>query len=230
MSLRHLTPEKLDSLSPSDPAAIASRRDLQRLHSILGQRKLWLPGSETNIPIVLPPVWSISVAATGTSSPQSSLSLFLMAATEPASFVDRQPSVSDSTIDYLRRQNWLPSLVSADVHEWAQSAPRVELIIANLFLHHFADEPLKNLFQSLATRTPLLAAAEPRRGLPGKIGSRLLGILGCHPVTQHDARVSVEAGFCGHEISTLWPSPSSWNFQESYVGLFTHFFSAERID
>jgi hypothetical protein len=40
----------------------------------------------------------------------------------------------------------------------------------------------------------------------------------------------VEAGFCGHEISALWPSPSSWNFQERYVGLFTHFFSAERID
>jgi hypothetical protein len=40
----------------------------------------------------------------------------------------------------------------------------------------------------------------------------------------------VEAGFCGHEISALWPSPSSWNFQERYVGLFTHFFSTERID
>jgi len=42
MSLRHLTPEKLDSLSPSDPTALSSRRDLQRLHSILGQKKLWL--------------------------------------------------------------------------------------------------------------------------------------------------------------------------------------------
>jgi hypothetical protein len=144
--------------------------------------------------------------------------------------VDRQPSVSDSTLDFLRRQNWLPSLVSADVHEWAQAAPRAELIIANLFLHHFSDEPLKNLFQSLAARTLLFAAAEPRRGLPGKIGSRLLGILGCHPVTQHDARVSVEAGFCGHEISALWPSPLSWNFVERSSGLFTHFFSAERID
>jgi hypothetical protein len=106
----------------------------------------------------------------------------------------------------------------------------VELIIANLFLHHFADEPLKNLFQFLATRTPLFAAAEPRRGLPGKIGSRLLGILGCHPVTQHDARVSVEAGFSGNELSGLWSSRSSWNFQECRMGLFTHFFSAERID
>jgi hypothetical protein len=106
----------------------------------------------------------------------------------------------------------------------------VELIIANLFLHHFADEPLKNLFQSLATRTPLFAAAEPRRGLPAKIGSLLLGVLGCHPVTQHDARVSVEAGFRGQELCTLWPSPSSWNFQERSIGLFTHFFSAERID
>jgi hypothetical protein len=40
----------------------------------------------------------------------------------------------------------------------------------------------------------------------------------------------VEAGFCGHEISTLWPSSSSWNFVERSSGLFTHFFSAERID
>ena len=231
MSLRHLTPEKLDSLSPSDPAALASRRDLQRLHSILGQKKLWLHWIRSKYPD-RPPASLVDLGCGDGHLLTSILPIAFPRGGHGARlfFVDRQPSVSDSTLDFLRRQNWLPSLVSADVHEWAQSAPRVELIIANLFLHHFADEPLKNLFQSLATRTPLFAAAEPHRGVPGKIGSRLLGILGCHPVTQHDARVSVEAGFCGHEISTLWPSPSSWNFQEQSVGLFTHFFSAERID
>jgi len=231
MSVRRLSPEKLDSLSPSDPDARASRRDLQRLHSILGQKKLWLDWIRNRYPDRPPPSLvdlgcgdgHLLTSILPTAFPQGGHGARLF-------FVDRQPTVLDSTLDFLRRQNWLPSVVSADVHEWARTAPHVELIIANLFLHHFADEPLRDLFQTLATRTPLFAAAEPRRALPGKIGSRLLGILGCHPVTQHDARVSVEAGFCSHEISTLWPSPTSWNFQEHGVGLFTHFFSAERID
>ena len=39
---RRLTPEILDTLSPSDPSALASRADLQRLHPLLGQTRLWL--------------------------------------------------------------------------------------------------------------------------------------------------------------------------------------------
>jgi hypothetical protein len=50
------------------------------------KRNCGFTGSEANIPIVLPQAWSISVAATGTSSPQSSPLRFLMADMEPASF------------------------------------------------------------------------------------------------------------------------------------------------
>jgi len=60
MNPRRITPEILDSLPSSDPDAQASRRDLQRLHSILGQKKLGSVGSVKNIQTAPPPAWSIS--------------------------------------------------------------------------------------------------------------------------------------------------------------------------
>lgn len=231
MSPRRLTPEKLDSLSPSDPAALASRRDLHRLHPLLSQRKLWRQWLRQKFPD-RPPA---SLADLGCGDGHLLTTLLPQAFPNGGHgarlfFVDRQPSVPDSALELLRRQNWLPTVISSDGQEWARTTPRLDLIIANLFLHHCTDAILLHLLPTLAARTSLFAVAEPRRGLAGKIGSQLLGLLGCHPVTQHDARVSVEAGFCGHELSALWPTPSAWNLQERRIGLFTHFFSAEQIE
>ena len=229
MSALRLSPEILDSLPSSDPSALASRRDLQRLHPLLGQTHLWLRWLQKRYPD-RPPA---SLVDLGCGDGHLLTTLLPQAFPNGGHgsrlfFVDRQPSVPDSALELLRRQNWLPTVIPSDLQEWIRSTPPTELILTNLFLHHFHDSELRNLFKKISTLTPMFATAEPLRGFVGAIGSRLLGILGCHSVTLHDARISVQAGFRDHELSSLWPNLSDWSLTERRTGLFTHFFCAEK--
>lgn len=230
MNPRRLTPELLDSLSPTDPAALASRRDLQRLHPLLGQHNLWIGWLRQNYPSTPP----ATLADLGCGDAHLLSQVLPLAFPDGGSggkllLVDRQPSVPPETLDQFRRQNWDPLLLSSDVFAWAQSTATssVDLILTNLFLHHFTNAQLMLLFPQLQRVTHYFAAAEPRRGLAGSIGFRLLPLLGCHSVTLHDARVSVEAGFTNTELSSLWSSSPPWQCSEQRAGLFTHFFSAK---
>jgi hypothetical protein len=225
---RVLTPELLDSLPPDDPAAQASRRDLRRLHPLLGQIGLWTRWFEENFPIRPPASLADLGAGDG-----SLLGTVLLRAYPKGGhgarifFVDRQPVVPESTLAHLRRCNWLPTVMATDVFDWLKEDPPLEAALANLFLHHFEEAGITRLFSALAGKTAVFAAAEPRRNRFAWYAARSLGLIGCHPVTRHDARVSVEAGFRGRELSALWPSPG-WKVREVSSGPFTHFFSAQK--
>jgi hypothetical protein len=135
---RVLTPELLDSLPPDDPAAQASRRDLRRLHPLLGQIGLWTRWFEENFP-VRPPA---SLADLGAGD-GSLLGTVLLRAYPKGGhgarifFVDRQPVVPESTLTHLRRCNWLPTVMATDVFDWLEEGPPLEAALANIFLHHF---------------------------------------------------------------------------------------------
>jgi hypothetical protein len=223
---RVLTPELLDSLPSNDPAAQASRRDLRRLHPLLGQIGLWTRWFAEKFP-ARPPA---SLADLGAGD-GSLLGTVLLRAYPKGGhgarifFVDRQPVVPESTLAHLRRCNWLPTVMATDIFEWAEEGPPMEAALANLFLHHFDNPGITRLFSALARKTSSLAAAEPRRSHLAFLATQTLGLMGCHPVTRHDARVSVEAGFRGSELSALWPA-SGWTLRERSAGPFTHFFSA----
>ena len=226
MKARVLTPELLDSLPPDDPAAQASRRDLRRLHPLLGQIGLWTRWFAEKFP-ARPPA---SLADLGAGD-GSLLGTILLRAYPKGGhgarifFVDRQPVVPESTLSHLRRCNWLPTVMATDIFEWAEEGPPMEAALANLFLHHFDNPGITRLFSALARKTSSLAAAEPRRNHLAFLATQTLGLMGCHPVTRHDARASVEAGFRGSELSALWPA-SGWTLRERSAGPFTHFFSA----
>jgi len=117
--------------------------------------------------------------------------------------------------------------MATDIFKWAEEGPPMEAALANLFLHHFDNPGITRLFSALARKTSSLAAAEPRRNHLAFLATQTLGLMGCHPVTRHDARVSVEAGFRGRELSALWSS-SGWKLREFSSGPFTHFFSAQK--
>jgi hypothetical protein len=119
--------------------------------------------------------------------------------------------------------------VANDVFAWLeQPFPAVDMMIANLFLHHFSDELLKALLRLAAARTNLFIACEPRRSPFALTASRLLSLIRCNVITRHDAVVSVRAGFVGRELSARWPADNQWQLSEQSAGWFSHCFIAKR--
>jgi hypothetical protein len=106
----------------------------------------------------------------------------------------------------------------------------VDVVSANLFLHHFTDEQLAGLFAKAAGLAWLVLACEPSRKKLVIELSRLLWALGCNDVTIHDAVASARAGFAGRELSALWPGRGQWELHEPATALFNHCFSARRHD
>src|SRR5439155_26650515 len=116
--------------------------------------------------------------------------------------------------------------IKSDVFAWLDDAPRVDVIIANLFLHHFVDAQLAQLLGSCAALCNAFAACEPRRSKFSAWFSRRVKLIGCNDVTRHDAEISVGAGFNDTELSALWPRSEHWHLTEKRVRAFTHFFGA----
>ena len=102
--------------------------------------------------------------------------------------------------------------------------------MSNLFFHQFQPEPLAELLQLAANTSRLVIALEPRRLGLSRLCVPLMWLIGCGPVTLHDGRISVRAGFAGSELSALWPDKQNWELGERRVGLFSHLFIARRKD
>ena len=123
--------------------------------------------------------------------------------------------------------------------DWADTFPEAangsaaatghDLIVANLFLHHFEAATLAHLLQAVALRTGVFIACEPRRSRLALLGSHLVGALGANAVTRQDAVLSVHAGFRERELSQVWQAGApGWRLQERAAGAFSHVFSAVR--
>ena len=74
----------------------------------------------------------------------------------------------------------------------------------------------------------LFIGCEPRRDWLSFAATPFLGLLGCNSVTQHDAHLSVQAGFVSRELSVLWRPHEDWQLTERRAMFFTHFFAATR--
>jgi hypothetical protein len=103
-----------------------------------------------------------------------------------------------------------------------------DIIIANLFLHHFKEAQLTEMLGGIARVASVFIALEPRRSRWALAASKQLWAIGCNHVTRHDAPASVRAGFAGKELSRLWPANRHWHLEERSVGWFSHAFIARR--
>ena len=146
--------------------------------------------------------------------------------------VDQQNLINPATSEKFVAIGWQPQSVAADVFAWLAQpgGPVFDVIVANLFLHHFDAARLAELLSLAARRTRVLIACEPRRSGRGLLGSHLLGVVGCNDVSRHDAVVSVRAGFKNQELSALWPAGGAWTLREHARGLFSHCFVAARVN
>jgi ubiquinone/menaquinone biosynthesis C-methylase UbiE len=145
-----------------------------------------------------------------------------------ATLLDRQRNVTPPTLAAFAALGWRVETVMADVFDWPQKPDADTVVIANLFLHHFADARLAELLRLVSRRAKLFVAIEPRRARWPLFCSRLLWAIGCNDVTRHDAVVSVRAGFSGHELSLLWPDHHDWQLTEQSAGAFSHLFIAQK--
>ena len=226
---RTVEPEWLDELPDDDASAIVSRRDIARLNRAMGNgrilKDLLQPGKERRAPR--------RIVELGAGDGTLMLGLGRQLASEwkgvQLALVDQKSVVSVETRAGFKALGWSLETAVADVFDWLEkSNARADVIIANLFLHHFSEKELARLLVLAAARADVFAVCEPRRGLLPLAFSRMVGLIGCNAVTRHDAVTSVRAGFAGSELSTLWPAKREWRLQEHGAGLFTHAFLAER--
>jgi hypothetical protein len=142
--------------------------------------------------------------------------------------VDRHDVVTPATQERFHRLGWRVAQDTTDVLAWLERrrTHRFAAIVANLFLHHFADGDLERLFRAASGVAPLFIACEPRRAPRSLLASKLVWGLGCNRVTRHDAPASVRAGFAGRELSALWPDDPQWILRERPAGPFSHLFIA----
>lgn len=225
---RRIEPEWLDELPPDDPRAVRSRRDLRRINMLM--RNSAIVAREVSRAWRSRSICSIAEIGAGDGMFMLKLARNTAAQLPRARVVllDRQSIVDTATLAELGTLGWQAQPASADVFEWlAQpAAPVFDVLIANLFLHHFDEARLKALLALVAQRTYRFIACEPRRSTFALVASHLLGVIGCNDVTRHDAVVSVHAGFERRELSALWPSGRGWNLHEGARRLFSHCFVA----
>ena len=220
---RRVEPEQLDELAANDPRAQQSRRDLRRLHRAMASLSIQMRALD-RATVDRPPRTILELGAG-----DGSLMLRLAQARAgrwpgvELTLLDRIDLVDAHTRDGFRALGWTPTSLAIDVFDWLERpAARFDLIVANLFLHHFSAPQLQTLLAGIAARTRAFFCCEPRRGALPLAGSHLVGLLGAGPVTRQDAVLSVHAGFRGQELSALWPTNSGWMLREYPAGLFSH--------
>ena len=222
---RLVEPELLDSLAPDDLAAVWSRRDLRRIN--------WWMRNERHVANAIASLRERPLTILEFGAGDGTFMLKVAQRLGPAQgclyLLDREPVIEPKTIDQLSALGWKTTVIKADVHEWLKSADAtaVDLILANLFLHHFQEAELKIMFERCAVIARNFIGCEPRRWRPASLATRLLGLIGCNHVTRHDAAVSVRAGFAERELSELWGN-DTFEIREGPAGLASHLFVAQK--
>jgi SAM-dependent methyltransferase len=224
---RIVEPELLDALPADDPHARRSRQDLRRVNHLMGNARILA----RELDKLSPQNPSLKIVELGAGDGYG----LLQAAQRlgrgqkfDATLVDRQDLVTEETRKAFAAASWSIRLVAADVFDFLVQAPDCDVMVANLFLHHFTEDKLRELLRHAAGRARCFIAVEPRRAAWPLFCSRLLGLVGSNAVTRHDAVVSVRAGFCDGELSALWPDRAGWNLSERAAGPFSHLFVAQR--
>jgi spermidine synthase len=223
---RRLETELLDVLPADDPAAIRSRRDLKLLNAVMLHPVMMARRLRGLAPV--PPKRIVELGAG-----DGSLMLRLARRLAPhwpgvvTVLVDRQSIVPASTRAEMHDLGWRQEQVAQDVFAYLAAAEPADIIIANLFLHHFEPPQLSQILARSAALAPVFVALEPRRAALPLLGSRLIFLLGCNHVSRHDAQASVRAGFRGRELSALWPRLEGWSLQEGPAAL-SHGFAARK--
>jgi hypothetical protein len=184
---RTLQPELLDSLAPTDPAALHNRRDLRITNQVMGNYR-WFSR-------VLPPLLAAKERV-----------LELGAGTGELGARLQSEGIAVDGLDLWPR----PSLWS-DAYAWHRTNLEVfngyapySAVMGNLIFHQFHAHQLTELGAKLRQHARVIVACEPvRRRASQTLFRAVAPMLGAHRVSLHDGLVSIAAGFRDRELPDM---------------------------
>lgn len=224
---RVLEPELLDELPPTDPRALACRRDLRRINWWMRNPSTVAKALRQRFPKAPRRMADVG-AGDGDFSLQVARQLSGDWSKAEVLLVDRKDAAGELKREFSQL-GWSTEFIVADVFEWLDREEELDCIYTNLCLHHFSKEQLEVLFEKISRRTSYFIACEPRRYRFSRLIRFFLWVIGCCKVTRDDGVISVRAGFRGNELSELWPKLPGWKIRERRAGFFSHVFEAEKL-
>lgn len=200
MKQRVIRPELLDTLPQGHPDAVRSRLEMLQVNAIMGNHR-WIGRMvrrhrETD--------WRIVELGAG----DGSLSMGLLHSGLCAERALHAVDLASPPACWPAAAHW----TCGDI--LSQPLPETEIMVANLFLHHFTKDQLGLLGSRLSSATRLIVAAEPARYWVHTLTGRLFCELAeFGRVQRYDLPVSVRAGFRGDELRDALALDTSWRTQ-----------------
>ncbi len=178
--------ELLDELPFDDPEAQRSRREIQRLNTLMGnhrriERKL--------LPHLKPGDRILELGSGG-----GELAARLRKAVPAVDGLDLCPPPDD----WPKTAHWRQE----DACQF-DGYGSYDVVVANLLLHQFSDEDLAQLGERLDSGPRIIIACEPARRRRHLLQFKLISRFGFGRVTRHDAVASIRAGFRDDELPRL---------------------------
>ena len=195
---RVIAPEILDSLAPSDPRAVRSRRDLRRIDFFLGNSR-----------------WIVRQLKDRISSPTRIIEIGAGEGWLCRKVHAALPFSSVTGFDLVPRPCGLPPEIDWRCGDFFQTLGDTDagVCIGSLILHHFSDSALRDLGVRLQSFRQIVFCEPLRARLPlffSKLSCPFIG-----EVTRHDMPASIRAGFCLGELPDLLGLDSrQWTVRE----------------
>ncbi len=187
---RHVQPELLDSLPPEHPDALHNRRDLRFFNALMGNHR-WF--ARTLRKHLHPGDRLLELGAS-----EGDLAKYLRRHLPGQTFSHTGLDLWPQPADWPAAQDWH----RADLTTFSGYA-NYNVIIGNLILHQFEDNVLAGLGHQWREHARMLVFCEPARHALHLAQLPLARLAGINYVSRHDARVSIEGGFCERELPRL---------------------------
>jgi hypothetical protein len=184
---REVESEILDELSGDDPRAIRSRRDLRMINFLMGNER-WIRRQE----------FEGGIVELGAGSGDLTIKLREKGKVIGLDLQTAPPGLEDE---------W----ISGDLFETLGEAEG-NTVVANLILHHFQDDALRELGELLRKRRRLVMVEPWRSRVALAEGYALWPLV--NQVTRHDMMVSIRAGFRRGELPRLLKLGNDWEWKE----------------
>ena len=194
-SPRIVEPEQLDSLPENHPAALANRRDLFRLNRVMGNFRWFARELSRLFP---GPARFLELGAG-----DGALGRFLREAGGYRGWVIDGLDLWSRPPDWPAASQWFrEDLVSSNRYQGYHA------VLGNLILHQFENPVVTVVGCRIAEAGACLLLCEPLRHTRPAVLTRLIAPA-LHPVSRHDAAVSIRGGFRLGELPGIldWPGP-----------------------